>query len=195
MASSLESVLGTYCVFRPDRGYIQGMSYLAANLLLYMDSFSAFSAFCNLLNLPFFHCLLTLDDEVMAPRLEVFKALFEHNEPTLFRRFEDECIWPNEYFLDWALSLFTKKLSISVASRLWDMVLLFGEIEIYRAAVAVLAQMAKALLAADSDRIRKVLQTLPLDLKQGPLLHSMKAVAVPKALRIALQNIDRSKPR
>ena len=186
---SLHSVLRTYCVFRPDRGYIQGMSYLAANLLLYMDSFNAFTSFCNLLNLPFFHCLLTLDDAVIAPRIEVFNALFELNAPALFSQFEAECISPTEYFLDWAISLFTKKLSISVASRVWDIVLLFGEIEIYRCAVAILQCLSKELLG-DLDSARKRLKTLPQSITERELVAAMKAVRVPKKLKMTLQRIN-----
>jgi hypothetical protein len=36
MNEQLRSVLDTYCFFRPDVGYVQGMSYLAGNFLLYM---------------------------------------------------------------------------------------------------------------------------------------------------------------
>merc|ERR1712048_1417778 len=138
-------------------------------------------------NLPFFHCLLSLDDAVIAPRIDVFNALFEHNEPTLFSKFEAQCISPKEYLLDWAISLFTKKLSIAVASRVWDIVLLFGEMEVYRCSVAVLQCLHRELLRIkiqtqndDEDHIliRKLLKTLPPKLKEGELIAAMKSVKV-----------------
>ena len=200
---TLHSLLRTYCLFRPDRGYIQGMSYLAANLLLYMDSVNAFCSFCNLLNLPFFQCLLSLDDEQIAPRIELFNALFEHNEPALFIQFEAQFISPTEYFLDWTLSLFTKKLDIAVANRVWDCVLIFGEMHIYRAAVAILHCIHKELLRLrrenddqqngfgdDDQRIRKLLKTVPPTLKEMELMSAMKAVRVPKRLKQTLQKLN-----
>ena len=39
--NQLRTVLETFACFRPDLGYIQGMSYLAAMLCLYFQTFSA----------------------------------------------------------------------------------------------------------------------------------------------------------
>ena len=186
---TLHSLLQTYCFYRPDRGYIQGMSYLAANFLLYMDSFNAFVSFCNLLNMPFFDAFLSLDDETIKPRLDIFNALFEHNAPVLFKRFAEEMISPKEYFLDWCISLFTKKLAISVASRVWDIVLIFGEIEIYRCCVAVLKCLKKELMEAADDKTRKLLKMLPNTLKEAQLMSMMKTIKVTKKIKQQLQNL------
>jgi hypothetical protein len=48
----LGQVLEAYVCYRPDIGYVQGMSYLAAVMLLYMDTFPAFCCLANLLNSP-----------------------------------------------------------------------------------------------------------------------------------------------
>ena len=48
----LHSLLGAYATYRPDVGYVQGMSFLAAFLLLNMDVADAFISFANLLNRP-----------------------------------------------------------------------------------------------------------------------------------------------
>ena len=48
-AEALRIVLETYVCYRPDVGYVQGMSYLSAMLLLYMDTYSAFQCLVNLL--------------------------------------------------------------------------------------------------------------------------------------------------
>lgn len=45
----LQRILEAFTVFRPDVGYVQGMSYVAAVLLLYMDEHSAFITFCNMI--------------------------------------------------------------------------------------------------------------------------------------------------
>ena len=46
----LHSVLGAYACYRPDVGYVQGMSFIAALFLLYLDPADAFICFANLLN-------------------------------------------------------------------------------------------------------------------------------------------------
>jgi hypothetical protein len=42
-------MLEAFTMHRPDIGYVQGMSYLAAILLLYMDEHQAFVTFCNMI--------------------------------------------------------------------------------------------------------------------------------------------------
>ena len=42
MAAQLRDVLEAYTAYRPDIGYVQGMSYLAAILLLNMDTYECF---------------------------------------------------------------------------------------------------------------------------------------------------------
>lgn len=49
MHTGLERILLCYACFRPDIGYVQGMSFLVATLLLYMDEFEAFKCLANLL--------------------------------------------------------------------------------------------------------------------------------------------------
>ncbi|XP_051056345.1 TBC1 domain family member 14 isoform X3 [Phodopus roborovskii] len=48
----LHSILGAYTCYRPDVGYVQGMSFIAAVLILNLDTADAFIAFSNLLNKP-----------------------------------------------------------------------------------------------------------------------------------------------
>lgn len=52
MCEYLRCVLEAYAMFRPDIGYVQGMAYIAATLLLYMDEYSTFVCLSNLLVSP-----------------------------------------------------------------------------------------------------------------------------------------------
>ena len=46
----LKNILTAFTVHRPDIGYVQGMSYLAAVLLMNLDEIQAFSLFLSLAN-------------------------------------------------------------------------------------------------------------------------------------------------
>ncbi|XP_060789189.1 uncharacterized protein tbc1d12a isoform X2 [Neoarius graeffei] len=48
----LHNALGAYTCYRPDVGYVQGMSFIAAVLILNLEEADAFIAFANLLNKP-----------------------------------------------------------------------------------------------------------------------------------------------
>ena len=51
MNKALREVLQTFVCYRPDIGYIQGMTYLGASLLLYMDDeYEVFRCLANLLS-------------------------------------------------------------------------------------------------------------------------------------------------
>jgi hypothetical protein len=50
----LWDILETYSIFRPEIGYVQGMSFLAAMFLLYMDEFTSFRCLGTIL----VYCLL-----------------------------------------------------------------------------------------------------------------------------------------
>lgn len=57
----LMEILETYAIYRPDVGYVQGMSYLAGMLLLYNDTYNTFVCFSNLLNNHFLISLFKMD--------------------------------------------------------------------------------------------------------------------------------------
>lgn len=85
MNEQLRILLETYCFYRPDVGYVQGMSYLAGHLLLYLEPYTAFVCFANLLNSAYFLAFLKMDRDAMQARYRIFAQLFEQNVPQLYR--------------------------------------------------------------------------------------------------------------
>jgi hypothetical protein len=77
-----------YVRFRPDIGYIQGMSYIAAMLLLNMDSeVDAFVALANLLNREMYFRLFR-DFRCGSNHLNVFERLLNRHLPRVAKRFQ-----------------------------------------------------------------------------------------------------------
>ena len=82
---------------RPDMGYVQGMSFLGAILLLQMEQEDAFVALANLLSHPLLKSMFSLDEATVSifckvqlnleSDLEAFKKLFSFScnrwKPTL----------------------------------------------------------------------------------------------------------------
>lgn len=62
----LHSLLGAYVCYRPDVGYVQGMSFLAAVLILNLDVADAFICFANLLNQPCQLAFFRLDEPMVS---------------------------------------------------------------------------------------------------------------------------------
>ena len=89
------SVLQAFAVFRPDIGYVQGMSYVAAVLLLHMDdAYAAFVAFASISTrypiMPFY----AFDEILVRKTMQIYKQVFAYNLPELCEHFELEKIQP-----------------------------------------------------------------------------------------------------
>eukprot|EP00276_Gloeochaete_wittrockiana_P001337 CAMPEP_0184672552 /NCGR_PEP_ID=MMETSP0308-20130426/86159_1 /TAXON_ID=38269 /ORGANISM="Gloeochaete witrockiana, Strain SAG 46.84" /LENGTH=339 /DNA_ID=CAMNT_0027119893 /DNA_START=123 /DNA_END=1138 /DNA_ORIENTATION=+ len=97
----LRQILESYVFYRPDVGYVQGMSYVAAMLLLYMDPLTAFTCFSNLLNQHYFLAFFKLDLNELRKHFKVYEMLFAEHMPHLYKRFQDLRILPELYCMEW----------------------------------------------------------------------------------------------
>ena len=141
-------ILEAYTFFRPDIGYVQGMSYLAAMLLLYLPSYQAFVGLCNLLNTPSVLGLYRLEPQAVACRARVFEQLCFQQLPAVARCIQSVGMTPEMFLIDWFLTIFAKCLTVDVASVVWDLFLLDGEVVLY-CTVAILRILEDPLLHPD----------------------------------------------
>ncbi|MBN3304397.1 NOC3L protein, partial [Amia calva] len=96
----LHSVLGAYTCYRPDVGYVQGMSFIAAVLILNLEEADAFIAFANLLNKPCQMAFFRVDHDLMLKYFAAFEVFFEENLPRLFAHFQSYNLTPDLYLID-----------------------------------------------------------------------------------------------
>uniref|UniRef100_A0A8C0RBP5 KIAA0232 n=1 Tax=Canis lupus familiaris TaxID=9615 RepID=A0A8C0RBP5_CANLF len=96
----LHSILGAYTCYRPDVGYVQGMSFIAAVLILNLDTADAFIAFSNLLNKPCQMAFFRVDHGLMLTYFAAFEVFFEENLPKLFAHFKKNNLTPDIYLID-----------------------------------------------------------------------------------------------
>lgn len=176
--------------YRPDVGYVQGMSYLAGNLLLYMAPYDAFVAFAHLLNSPFLHVFLKLETAKMAARYKIYEDLLAECEPDLSRHLNAEGVSPQLYLMEWCMTVFCKRLKLDVVGRVWDLYLLSGESVVYRAAVGVMRALKPQIAFAPFDRIMKTLNAVPIDVGEEELMRAMQDVQLSAALKQRLRAIN-----
>mmetsp|Transcript_43359 Transcript_43359/g.102048 ORF Transcript_43359/g.102048 Transcript_43359/m.102048 type:complete len:551 (+) Transcript_43359:82-1734(+) len=138
LEAQLRDVLEAYVFYRPDVGYVQGMSYLAAMLLLSMDTFQAFVALANLLHSHYFLSFFSMDMHEVRVRFSVFEILLERQLPDLYHTFFQLGVTTDVYLLNWLMTLFAKSLPIDITSRIWDNYLMCGESFMIRTALGVL---------------------------------------------------------
>uniref|UniRef100_A0A8C2E7F2 TBC1 domain family, member 12b n=1 Tax=Cyprinus carpio TaxID=7962 RepID=A0A8C2E7F2_CYPCA len=159
----LHSVLGAYTCYRPDVGYVQGMSFIAAVLILNLEEAEAFIAFTNLLNKPCQMAFFRVDHELMLKYFAAFEVFFEENLPRLFNHFKSSNLTPDLYLIDWIFTLYTKSLPLDVACRVWDVFCRDGEEFLFRTGLGILRLYEEVLLQMDFIHIAQFLTRLPED--------------------------------
>lgn len=172
----LERVLQAYACFRPDVGYVQGMSYLVAMLLLNMDEVTAFKCLVNVVaqrgNLDFYR----LKKEAIDNYVLCFDFFFDETLPLLYAHLREAGVTSEMYLIDWILALFAKALPLEVAARLWDCYLLEGEVFIIRAALGILRFYATNLAKMSLEGIMSLLVHVPDDINADELINAIAQI-------------------
>lgn len=176
--AELHRVLDAYVCYRPDIGYVQGMSYLAAILLLYLDDVTAFSCLANLLNRNVHMAFYKMDVELQQ-YVSLFEALFKRTLPDLYAHFEHIGISSEMYLLDWFLTLFSKSLPLDVATHLWDIYIFEGQAFLFRAALGLLKYIQAPILSQELDLVpcKHILARFPEEhLDEDAILASIASI-------------------
>ncbi|XP_006893688.1 PREDICTED: TBC1 domain family member 14 [Elephantulus edwardii] len=172
----LHSILGAYTCYRPDVGYVQGMSFIAAVLTLNLDTADAFIAFSNLLNKPCQMAFFRVDHGLMLTYFAAFEVFFEENLPKLFAHFKKNHLTPDIYLIDWIFTLYSKSLPLDLACRVWDVFCRDGEEFLFRTALGVLRLFEDVLARMDFIHMAQFLTRLPEDLPPEELFTAIATV-------------------
>jgi len=126
--ASLRDVLQAYACFRPDVGYVQGMSFLGAMLLLNMDRTDAFRALCNLLNRRCHRAFYLMDTPTVARYQGVLTLLMQQQLPAVAQWFLELGVGVDLFIYEWFFTLYARSLPLDLATRIWDHYLLAGDV-------------------------------------------------------------------
>ncbi|XP_041939196.1 TBC1 domain family member 12 isoform X1 [Alosa sapidissima] len=171
----LHSILGAYTCYRPDVGYVQGMSFIAAVLILNLEEADAFIAFANLLNKPCQLAFFRVDHELMMKYFAAFEVFFEENLPRLFSHFKSCSLTPDLYLIDWIFTLYSRPLPLDVACRVWDVFCRDGEEFLFRTGLGILRLFEDVLLQMDFIHMAQFLTRLPDHLPSDALFTCIAA--------------------
>ncbi|XP_048194622.1 TBC1 domain family member 12 isoform X3 [Perognathus longimembris pacificus] len=172
----LHSILGAYTCYRPDVGYVQGMSFIAAVLILNLEEADAFIAFANLLNKPCQLAFFRVDHTMMLKYFATFEVFFEENLSKLFLHFKSYSLTPDIYLIDWIFTLYSKSLPLDLACRVWDVFCRDGEEFLFRTGLGILRLYEDILLQMDFIHIAQFLTKLPEDITSEKLFSCIAAI-------------------
>lgn len=155
----LRTILQVFTMMRPDIGYVQGMSYLAAFILSECPEYISFVLFYNLITKGQILSFYTFKQDVIMSRLKYFRQAFMQELPELCEYFEEEKVDPRTYVYEWVMTMFTRALEEKVCKRLWDVYFLDGFPSLIAGALAILKLLQGRLLYADIEDIMKTLKS------------------------------------
>ncbi|XP_035581990.1 TBC1 domain family member 14 isoform X2 [Zalophus californianus] len=160
------------CIFQQ----VQGMSFIAAVLILNLDTADAFIAFSNLLNKPCQMAFFRVDHGLMLTYFAAFEVFFEENLPKLFAHFKKNNLTPDIYLIDWIFTLYSKSLPLDLACRIWDVFCRDGEGFLFRTALGILKLFEDILTKMDFIHIAQFLTRLPDDLPAEEVFASIATI-------------------
>ena len=172
----LSELLGAYVTFRPDIGYAQGMSFLAAMLLLNMEPEQAFVSLANLLNTQLLVSFFRVNQTVMNAYYQTYEEFFKENLPKLHKHFNEHKLSPDLYLVDYIYTLFSRSLPLDIASRVWDLYLRDGDQFIFRAALGILSMYYEVLINLDFIYLAQFLTKLPDDIDSDKLFSYISGI-------------------
>jgi hypothetical protein len=165
----LVDVLQAYVAYRPDIGYVQGMSYLASMLLLNTDTFNAFVALANLLHQDIYYSFFRMDVKTMRHYVQAFQVLFQDQLSSLFKHFKTIDITPDMFIYEWLLTVFSRSLPLDIAHRIWDNFLYYGPSFLFRTALGILRMYQPYLLKMGFENCLMLLNRPPAEMNEEDL--------------------------
>lgn len=159
---TLFNISKAYAVYDTEVGYCQGLTFIAASLLLHMPEEQAF---CVLVKLMYDYGLRNLyrdGFEALYMRLYQLNRLLEEKEPQLWQHFKDTGIETHMFASHWFLTLYTARFPLYFVFLIIDVTLVYGLDMIFQIALSLHSAFKKELLSLDFENILKFYQvTLP----------------------------------
>ncbi|KAH9369848.1 hypothetical protein HPB48_004026 [Haemaphysalis longicornis] len=152
---ALYKICKAYAVQDPEVGYCQGLSFLAAALLLHMPEEQAFGVFCKVMSGYGLRDLFRNSFECLHLKLFQLERLMEDQLPQLHTHFLDLGVEAHMFGSQWFLTLFTAKFPLHVVFFILDLFLLDGIDTLFQVAVALLTLSCRDLLALDFEGVLK----------------------------------------
>ena len=140
MHDQLKALLEMFHLYRPDVGYVQGMTYLMVTFYYYFDEFETFVLFTNLvLTKDIIYHSYTFDMDSIAVYKSIFNRKIERKCPKVKEMLDKFMIRTEAFILDWMYTIYIRTFNIKIARVFWDIFLLFGDYYLLRVAYSIFA--------------------------------------------------------
>jgi hypothetical protein len=162
----LFKVLSYYSKYNKNIGYVQGMAYLVALFLIYMDEQSSFFLLHSLIKNYGLEGIYLPGFPDLKKKFYVFLNLQKKLVPKVYEILKRDGIMPSLYASEWFICLFSKDLKPNILVRIIDTFLLEGFKVIYRFSLALLKMKEKEFVESKPGiiNIMNIVKSLLVDI-------------------------------
>ncbi|XP_052399358.1 USP6 N-terminal-like protein [Carassius gibelio] len=170
--AKLFRVLTGFARYNPQIGYVQGMSYIAAVLLMILSEEEAFWALVALLEKPKY--LSELFDSTLKKiqhQALIFHQLLKHRKPLLFQHLETLGVSSLHFIMQWFLTLFTSLPCWDSVLAIWDLIMLHGLQAVFRTGLTIILLLESRIMnMSEEATVLPLLLRVPVDVSQHRVL-------------------------
>ena len=155
----LYKVLSNYSKYNESTGYVQGMGFIVAVFLTYMDEESSFFMLHSLMKKYELEGFYLPGFPELKKTFYILLNLEKKFVPKVYELFKKEGMIPSMYSSEWFICLFSRNLEFNTLVRIFDVFLLEGYKVIYRFALAFLKSKEDEFLKG-KDGLASIMQTI-----------------------------------
>lgn len=177
----LFNVLKAFSVYNADVGYCQGMGFITAMLLMYMEEEDAFWGLVRLCDAYGMSGLFKPGFPGLNQCFTIFNTMLDGFLPALAEHLRDSGVNVDMYCPQWFLTLFIVTLPFALVLRVWDIFLYEGMVGIFLVAISLLKIYEPYMLRMDFEELATFLKftngeqkSLPRELDLNDLLKSIQ---------------------
>lgn len=170
--AKLFRVLLAYAKYNPNIGYCQGMSYLAAVLLMQLEEEEAFWALTALLDKPkYLGEMFDISLTKVQHQAKMFDQFLKHRKPKLYRHMESVGVLSIHFVMPWFLTLFTSLPCWDSVLAVWDLIILQGLLAVFRTALTIIELLEPKLMDLNEEAaFLPLLLRVPVDVSKYTVL-------------------------
>ncbi|KAM4733517.1 uncharacterized protein FYW61_006931 isoform 2-T2 [Anableps anableps] len=150
--AKLFRVLIAYAKYNPQVGYSQGMSYIAAVLLMQLGEEEAFWALTALLDKSKYLAeLFDLSLTKVQHQVKVFDQFLKHRKAQLSKHLDSAGVLSVHFVMPWFLTLFTSLPCWDSVLAVWDLIILQGLQAVFRTALTIIELLEPRLMELNDE--------------------------------------------
>lgn len=155
---SLYKVSRAYSVYDTEIGYCQGLSFIAATLLLHMPEEESFQVLVAIMYDYGLRELYKQNFENLSMSLHQLTCMLRDQLPDLHEHFVNQKLEVHMFASQWFLTLFTARFPLPFVFQCIDLFLLDGITTLFQVAFALLSVCRKELLSKDFESMLKYIR-------------------------------------